>query len=214
MFLFLLFSVPLSAQSEDMFKKLEQYIRNHVNTRLLRNLSVFAIIFIPLGTWLFATNESPLDYTMSMIGNKLGYRLNFIIWGAVTGFLLIFYVLRLFVLKAFKDKRARRLLIWSLLFLMLTVLIPAVDYLPVLSKLHTIAAIAFALSLMASLYLFVEHLHRVNKSSKSWSMAMFWITIGGSLLLHFLFGNTGVFELFFFFSLAAFLLLLRGISGR
>jgi putative effector of murein hydrolase LrgA (UPF0299 family) len=195
-----------------MFEKLEQYIRKNLDTRLLRNLSIFAIIFIPVGTWLFATNESPLKYTMSMIGNKFGYRLNFIIWGAVTGFLLMFYVLRLFVLKSFKDKRARRLLIWSLLFLMMTVLIPAVDYLPVLNKLHTLAAIAFALSLMTSLYLFVKHLQRLNKSSKSWSMAMFWITIGGSLLLHSLFGNTGIFELFFFFSLVVFLLFLRGIS--
>ena len=180
---------------------------------LLRNrmtwLAIFIIIFIPLYTYLFATRESPMQYTMSMIGNKLGYRLNFIIWGIVTGLLLTFYVLRLYILRSFHHKRARKLLLWSLVFLVLTVAIPAMEHLPILSRLHALSAVAFALSLTASLYLFIRHLESTNKKITLRSLWMLYVVVGGSILLFFLFGNTGVFELFFFFSLSVFLGLLN-----
>ncbi len=73
-----------------------------------------------------------------MIGNKLGYRINFITWSVSVGLLLTFFLLRLYVLKSFRNPRARRLLIWSLVFLILTVLIPAVEHLPILKRLHAI----------------------------------------------------------------------------
>ncbi len=181
--------------------------------RLMRDratyFAIFAIIFIPLYTYLFATRESPLEYTMSMIGNKLGYRLNFIIWGVVTGLLITFYIIRLYILKSFYHRRARRLLVWSLLFLVLTVAIPAMEHLPILKRLHALSAVAFALSLMASLYLFIRHLEEENRKVSVRSMWMLYIVAGGSLLLFFVFGNTGVFELFFFFSLSLFLWLLN-----
>ncbi len=181
--------------------------------RLLRDratyLAIFAIVFIPLSTYLFATRESPLEYTLSMTGNKLGYRLGFVIWGVVTGLLLTFYVIRLYILGSFHHRRARRLVIWSLVFLVLTVAIPAMEHLPVLKRLHAISAVAFALCLMASLYLFIQHLEADKKSVSIRSMWMLYFVAGGSLLLFFVFGNTGIFELFFFFSLSIFLWLLR-----
>ncbi len=172
-------------------------------------LAFFAIIIIPSYTYLFATKESPFDYTMSMIGNKLGYRINFIIWGLVTGLLLSFYIVRLYVLKSFKNRKARKLLRWSLVFLVLTVGIPALEHLPILKKLHAVAAVAFALSLIASLYLFIRHLEADNKKVSTRSLLMLYAVAGGSVLLFFLFGNTGVFEIFFFASLSIFLWLLN-----
>ncbi len=172
-------------------------------------LAVFAIVMIPLFTYLFATRESPFQYTMSMIGNKLGYRVSFIIWGIVTGLLLTFYVFRLYVLKSFFRKRARRLLIWSLVFLVLTVAIPAMEHLPILNRLHAMAAVAFALCLIASLYLFIKHLEAESKKISLRSLWMLYVVVGGSLILFFIFGNTGIFELFFFFSLSVFLGLLN-----
>ncbi len=169
-------------------------------------LAIFALIMIPLYTYLFATRVSPFEYTLSMIGNKLGYRLNFIIWGVVTGLLITFYVIRLYVLRSFHNRRARRLLIWSLIFLILTVVIPAMEHLPILKRLHAVAAIAFGLSLTSSLYLFIRHLELENKKISLRSLWMLYVVVGGSV---FLFGNTGIFELFFFFSLAIFLGLLN-----
>ena len=172
-------------------------------------LAAFAIIMIPLYTYLFGTKKSPFQYTLSMIGNIPGNRINFIVWGLVTGLLLTFFIIRLYVLKSFKNPKARKLLVWSLVFLLLTVLIPAMDSLPLLKHIHALMAVAFALSLMASLYLFIKHLSATNQKIYSWSMLMLIIVIGGSVGLLFLFGNTGIFELFFFFSLSVFLFLLN-----
>ncbi len=177
-------------------------------------LAIFIIVFIPLYTYLFATKESPLQYTLSMIGNKLGYRVNFIIWGITTGLMLTFYILRLYVLRSFFHKRARKLLIWSLVFLILTVAIPAMEHLPVLSRLHALAAVAFGLSLTTSLYLFVRHLEVTHKAITLRSLWMLYTVVGGSVLLFFLFGNTGIFELFFFISLSLFLGILNRVLNH
>ncbi len=175
----------------------------------LTYLALFAIVVIPVYTWLFGTRYSPLDYTLSMIGNKLGYRLNFIIWGTVTGLLLTFFVVRLYVLHSFNHPRARRLLILSLVFLILTVLIPAMEHLPILKKLHAVTAVAFGISLTLSLYLFIRYLASLNREVSIRSLWALYLVMGGSVMLFFLFGNTGIFEIFFFFSISIFLLLLN-----
>ncbi len=186
-----------------------RWTKDYLGRGYMKYLAIFALIFIPLYTWLFATKESPFYYTMSMIGNQFDYRLNFIIWGTVTGFLLTFYIARLYVLKSFKNKRAHRLLIWSHIFLILTVAIPAVEHLPFLKTLHAVMAVLFGLSLLASLYLFIRFLGEINEQITIKSMWFLTAVLAGSIGLFFLLGNTGIFELFFFFSLVIFLAVLR-----
>jgi len=166
-------------------------------------------VTIPLYTYLFATKESPLYYTMSMIGNTPEYRWAFIIWGSVTAVLISFYVYRLYVLKAFRNRKANKLLIASLVFLVLTVVIPAVEAMPFLKQLHAVVAVLFALSLTASLYLFIRYLAAINEDISVRSTWMLLTILGISIGLYFLLGNTGIFELFFFFSLSVFLFLLK-----
>lgn len=175
----------------------------------MKYFALFALFIIPLYTYLFATQESPFFYTLSMIGNQLDQRLSFIVWGVLTGFLLSFYILRLYLLKSFYHRRAHRLLMWSHAFLILTVVIPAVDHLPFLKKLHILMAVLFGLSLLASLYLFIRYLGEIDQRISLKSSWMLLVVLGGSLGLFFLLGNTGVFELFFFFSLTIFLAILR-----
>ncbi|TVQ18115.1 MAG: hypothetical protein EA361_01695 [Bacteroidetes bacterium] len=191
-----------------MLERIENLNKQDFDRKYLNYLALFALIVIPLYTWLFGTKESPLDYTLSMIGNKMGYRINFILWGTFTGLLLTFFILRLYVLKSFHNPRARRLIIWSLLFLVLTVVIPAMEHLPILKKLHALAAVAFGITLSASLYMFIKFLHSINERVSIKSMWMLFTVIFGSILLFFLFGNTGIFELFFFFSITLFLIFL------
>ncbi|NHB68729.1 hypothetical protein [Perlabentimonas gracilis] len=179
--------------------------KQHFKNKEVTWLAIFAIIMIPLGTYLFGTKESPFYYTLSMIGNRLGYRLNFIIWGIVTGLLLTFFIIRLFVLKSFHNQRARRLLVWALVFLLLTVLIPSLERLPVLMIFHILVAAGFAISLTLSLYLFIKHLSISDQKVYRWSILMFYLVVGGSLLMLFVFGMNGIFELFFFISLSIFL---------
>src|SRR5690554_1898459 len=146
---------------------------------------------------------------MSMIGNLLGFRRGFIIWGIVTGVLLTLFVAHLFWIKSFKSPRATRLLIWSLVFLVLTVVIPALDAFPFWKKIHGITAVAFAISLLSSIYLFIGHLEEVNKKLAGISIKLMILVVGGSLMMLFLFGMTGIFEIFFFTSLSLFLGILR-----
>lgn len=53
------------------YKKLEHFIERKLHDKQLVYLSLFAIIAIPLSTYILATNGSPFQYTLSMIGNKL-----------------------------------------------------------------------------------------------------------------------------------------------
>jgi len=53
-----------------MFKRLQTLKKKDFDQAYLNYLAVFALIAIPLFTWLFGTRESPLDYTLSMIGKK------------------------------------------------------------------------------------------------------------------------------------------------
>jgi hypothetical protein len=175
----------------------------------MRYLAIFAALAIPTYTFLFGTKESPFYFTLSMIGNLVEYRTGFIIWGVVTGLLITFYVYRLYVLKAFQHRKAKKLLFGSLVFLVLTVIIPAVEELPFLKKLHAVMAVLFALSLTASLYLFIRFLGQIDQQITVRSTWMLFTIVGVSVGLFFLLGNTGIFELFFFFSLSLFLILLK-----
>lgn len=165
---------------------------------MVKYFSIFSIITIPIFTYLFATKASPFDYTFSMIWNKLWHRLSFILRWTLTWMMLTFQILRLYIIKSFQNKQARKLLLRSLFFLVLTVVIPAMENLPILKKLHALLAAAFAISLMVSLYLFVKHLQKSKKRIYDRSILVFLITIFWSLTSLFIFGNTWVFELFFF----------------
>lgn len=186
----------------------KRWTKEYMGKGYMRYLALFALIVIPLYTWLFAIKESPFYYSMSMIGNQFDYRLNFIVWGVITGFLLTFYIARLYVLKSFEHPRAHKLLFWSHIFLVLTVAIPAVEHLPFLKTLHILMAVFFGLSLIASLYLFIRYLGAINEKVSIRSTWILFLVLGGSIGLFFILGNTGVFELFFFLSLTIFLAIL------
>ncbi len=183
---------------------IESFISRYLHHWTLKYLAIFSLVMIPLLTYFFAMIDSPQYYTFSKIGNLLGYRISFILWWAITGLMIVFFLLRLYLLHAFSDKNARGLLILSLFFLLLTVLIPALEHLPVLSAFHALVAIAFALCLIVSLYLFVLYLQQYNKKVYIWSLIFLFIMVGWSLLMLLIFGMTGIFELFFFCTLSIF----------
>ena len=131
--------------------------------------------------------------------------MRFIIWGIMNGLLLSFVIIRLYVLNSFRDHRARNLLICSSVFLTLTVFIPFMQNHWVLSKIHDLTAFAFGASIIASLYLFIRFLSKKRKMIYHWSRKWFSFIVSISILLYFVFGSTGIFELFFFIGLSLFL---------
>ncbi len=178
----------------------------------------FAIItstIIVAITLSFGTRESPLDYTLSMIGNRFDAYLEFVIWGITTAGLLILLVLHIFKLGAFKHKKARENLIWSGIFLVLTVLTPAIEELwPILHRLHAVYGALFGFSLVASIYYFLKYIKAFDDKFYSISFFLLMLSVGGSITLLFLFGNTGLFELFFFISITLVLLFLEVTMRR
>ena len=172
-------------------------------------LATIAIILIPVYTIFFGFKQNPFTYTFSMIGNQFEQMTEFIIWGAITGGLLVFFIGWLFKQAAYKDKKARRMLIWSNVFLVLCVATPAIKEIdPVLHKFHALWGALFGILLCMSVYFFVRHLIETNKKISPKALMYFNIVIFGSMGCLLIFGNTGVFELFFFITLSIFLMVL------
>jgi hypothetical protein len=185
--------------------------------RFNEKIITFSIIMIPLLTLLFGLRESPFNYTLSMIGNWFGHFNIFIIWGIVTAILLIITISNIFNKFNFKNKKATIFLLLSGIFLILTVLTPMLPQEIVTQELrrwfifnfHFLFAVIFSLFLVLSLYLFSKYLSSVNKKLSLRSFRWLLITVGGSIFTLFIFGKTGIFQLFFFICLSIFLLILH-----
>lgn len=172
-------------------------------------LAAIAIILIPVYAISFGFKQNPFTYTFSMIGNQFEQMTEFIIWGAVTGGLLVFFIGWLFKHAAYKEKKARRLLIWSNVFLVLCVATPAIREIdPITHKLHALWGGLFGVSLCMSVYFFIKHLIATNKNISPRTLMYYNIVVFGSIGCYILFGNTGVFELFFFITLSILLMAL------
>jgi hypothetical protein len=205
-------------------KKEEQHLQSHeahkahkAHKKFTEHIMLFSIICIPLFTLLFSTRKSPFDYTLSMIGNWYGYQKSFIIWGIITAILLSFIIIHIYKKTKFQNQRAYRFLYLSIIFLILTVIVPTAHDEPVPKEvralidvnIHGLLGVLFAVFLITSLTLFAKYLSLVNKELSIKSMRLLMITVGGSILTLTIFGMTGIFEIFFFFSLSAFLMIIN-----
>ncbi len=187
-----------------------------MNEEKNRKIILFAFITIPIFTFILGISKSPFNYTFSMIGNWFNYRLEFIIWGILTGILLVIFLVHLFREANFRNKRSLRYAYASGFFLILSVLTPTKIKGPVEKALrgfsfdlHLFWSLAFIVLLVFSLYSFSKYLASMNKKLSIKSLKFLLITVGGSMLFLTIFGMTGIFELFFFMSLVIYLLILE-----
>ncbi|MBN2852264.1 MAG: DUF998 domain-containing protein [Clostridia bacterium] len=198
-----------------MKKDREINIRRKRENNYANFLAGFAIIVIPLFTIFLGTKRPPTKYTLSMIGNRFDYRFEYIIWGIVTGGLLVYYILYLFKRANYSNNKAKRFLIWSDVFLVLTVIIPALEeIMPVFAFMHRFFAAAFGVSLVLSLYFFILYLSKGNNIVKRRYLMMLFMVVAGSVFSLFVFGNTGIFELFFFISISLYLIILSTLLKK
>lgn len=135
------------------------------NNNFNESLIKFCLISIPLYAILFSLKKSPFDYTFSMMGNWFDYRLKFVIWGVVTALLLFIAVSSIYKKVKIQNKKARNLLFFSSVFLVLTVITPTIhteeiygelSKLKVFLNLHTLFGILFAVFLLSSLFFFLN----------------------------------------------------------
>lgn len=122
--------------------------------------------------------------------------------------MLGFSIITLFRAARYDDEQGLRLLRLSVLLLIITVLTPQLEGMPLLGFMHNFFGAAFGISLVACLSLFIRYLAHVEKKISLRSRSLLHITVGGSLLMLFLFGITGIFEIFFFSSITLLLLVL------
>jgi cell division protein FtsW (lipid II flippase) len=176
--------------------------------------SIFAVIsitLVPIYTIVFGFKESPIKYTLSNICNFFDYRLSFILWGIITGSLLVSFILFTYQRAKYNNARSKRFLILSDIFLVLTVLTPALrDAMRFWYYVHTFSAALFALFLVASLLFFMHYLSVNNKKVYSKSLFFLLAAVGIPVSMLFVFdGLTGLAEIAFFVCISIFLLLLN-----
>lgn len=183
------------------------------NKEFTENLAIFSLIMIPILTLTFATHKSPFEYTFSMVGNwfDIKYRTRFIIWGALTGIFLTYFLIYIYKKTKFKNKKAFRYLYASTISLLLTVITPTItkEFVPKEMRTptidpHFIYGISFAILLIISLYLFSKHLYE-NQYTHSNATKLFLISIAVPFIILIIFGMTGLFEIAFFVSIFIFL---------
>ncbi len=193
-------------------KNLYDYQCELIKQRRLRIIIMSLLLGALLLTMVYGTLENPFVYTFSNIGNFFDYRLFFIVWAIISGVAIQTSVIALFRLEAYHIGRKGIFVALSMVFLVLTAIIPALkDVYPFWHFLHTIFAGLHALFVLVSLVPFVNWVSKENPRLKLvldiW-MIVIWV---GSLLPLIIFGKSGLFELWFFVTLIIFLLYLSMI---
>lgn len=187
---------------------------NHLNTErpdgkaaqirqrgLTMLLNLFTFIVIPVYTLLFAGNFNLFTFNFSVIGNLLGRKRVFALWGILAG-AFYYSVLSSVSCRLNLPKPVRRLTDAALLFLFFAVATPYLpDELPFKSFLHIVFALISSLCLILYLYFASERLFRLDRQAGSaalWSLGAI-LSVSASLLL-----SVGIIssalEIFFTFS--------------
>lgn len=167
-------------------------------------LLLSALIF----TIIYGTLEDPFQFTFSKIGNRFNpsLRLVFIVWSIYTGVAIQVSILALFRLEQYTNKWAYIFIISGSVFLVITSALPSLDKWPFLQDLHVVSGGIFALFITAGVIPFMRWVAKENirleRSVYIW-VSTIWI---GSFSIMFIFGNTGLFELFFFCTFIVYLL--------
>ncbi len=191
-------------------KNMSHKKKHYLKLSLKAFFAFLSVVTVPVYTIIFGTKESPFDYTLSNIGNFFDYNTSFILWGIVTGTCLAGYLLYTFTKLDYKNRKAKRYLISSNVFLFLTVITPAIkDIMPFWHFMHVIYSGLFALFLIVSIMLFVQYFSEVNKRLGKLAYSLLTATVAIPVLTLFFMGLNGVVEILFFICISVFLLVLN-----
>lgn len=120
---------------------------------MYKRYGFYSLCLIPLLTFLMASGFQLTSTNFSVIGNRGGRRLAFLLWGALTGNSFYLYTEKLMELTDCRDRMAEGFLFSSLVFFVVAVGIPYVpERLPGMSHLHV------EISFMAPVFLGLSQL--------------------------------------------------------
>lgn len=164
-------------------------------------LNLFTFLIIPGYTLLFVRNFNLFSLNFSVIGNMLGKRGGFCIWGLLTG-AYFYWILSRISKQLSLSRRARFLIGTALLLLFCAVTTPYLpDELPFKAFLHIVFAMAASVCLFFFLFFASWRLFSLDRCA---GLTALW-SLGGILVLSaFLLSAVGIIssalEIFFTFS--------------
>ncbi len=184
--------------------------KNLLNERHKRITVLTFLLSALLFTVIYGTIENPFQYTFSKIGNRFDFsnRILFVVWASYTGFAIQSTIIALFSLEEYKPKWPYVSIVTGAIFLVATALSPSLDHLPFLQWVHIITAGLFGLFMTLGFFPFSMWIARENPRLRR--VTYIWLSSiwGGSFIWIGLYGNTGVFEMWFFGTFILFLLYL------
>lgn len=167
----------------------------------VNNFNMLPLLLLTIITWYFALKKNPFEYTLSMIGNRFTFRLDFIVWGILTSIFLTIYIFDLYKKSQFHSQTSFGWLFVGIASLVISVLTPVLEQLPLSRVVHNFFSLVFGIALIVSIFIFVKFIHTVDERMYRKATKYLSIIIGGTFLCIVFFGITGIFEIYFITSL-------------
>jgi MFS family permease len=191
----------------------KEITREEIKQRLIQErrtrITIMALLLSALiFTVIYGTIYDPSQYTFSKIGNRFdpALRYVFIVWASYLGFVIQATIFALFTLENYHKKSQYVFILLGSIFLVLTACFPSLDHLVFWTWMHLLAGFLFALFVTLGFIPFIRYIARENPRLRKSIYIWLGIIWGVSISLYLVFGNTGLFEIFFFTTFLVFLL--------
>ena len=151
---------------------------------MYKRYGFYSLCLIPLLTLLMASGYSWTGTNFSVIGNRGGRRMGFLLWGALTGNYFYLYTEELLKLSGCRDRMVQAFLFGALVFFVTAVGIPYLpEQAPGLSCLHVQISFSAPFLLAAAQVRFLLLLQRKNGRSFGVQWGLLALLAAGSLVL-------------------------------
>ena len=163
---------------------------------------VLLLIINIIVTFIYSTIKDPFQYTLSMIGALFEpiYILFFVMWGLFFSISINFIFLTLFRIYNYQSKYKRWTFQVSLLTLVTITLIPVTSAFPILRYTHIFLSGVYVIFFTLGFHHFIHHVTREMTRTRyfySVWIVLIWL---GTIFMFLYYGNTGIYELWFLFS--------------
>lgn len=146
-------------------------------------LAFIAYFLIPAYTVLFTKGSDWFTTNFSVIGNLIGRREEFVLWGLIVG-IYFFWCLQKIVSRMRQKPAGTWMVSVSLVLLVFAITTPYLpDILPLRAFLHIIFAFMAAVCLIVSLFLIVWRLYRQDRSYRPYLVGLGGIVVCSAFLL-------------------------------
>lgn len=171
--------------------------------------AIVLIVTVILATTFYGTLKNPFTNTFSKIGNYYGYRGLYIVWAIIVSICLQTATLFLFKLTHFDKKWCYLALSLASFFLIVTAIIPSIkEEFLFLHVLHKWTTFLFVMAMVTAFHPFLVWLSRKVQNLKALLRNWQLIILSGSLISLLIQGQTGIFELWFFWGLGTLMIYL------